>query len=312
MISCLFFLAAGNATQLNSSYDCNQQDLFTEFFRSLAVGLFSTLVSWFVLLILILLQARRFVYDECWTDQKRFSYLKWWRVCDVLLWVFAVGYSLFSALFIASFLANVDSPTASRWAGSSFTAILWNLLGAPALTAAVLAILATVLIQKYPLLLEKVKENLEVEELFFYTNNMPMTLTNKTCTNRSPTSNLGSKPTTPQAQSITMPPTPSTVSTVTTQPLAKTVASGSNSNNIAALRAVLEDGMAHPPELDPSHSSQVVPPITDRNGSTALATNGCREGTGLDAAGMPEKGGLSLPNQVPSQGLGDGLFSEPP
>ncbi|CAE7309516.1 Atrnl1 [Symbiodinium necroappetens] len=138
----LFFTTAAQGA--DSDDECAEQaSLGQKLLTATVVGISSACMSDVLVICLALLQRRRILIRELWTEEMKARQLRRWRIRQRLFWCVWTLAFVFSILYILSFLANVSEADAAKWLESSGVSFLQDLLLKPALMAMGYATLTT-------------------------------------------------------------------------------------------------------------------------------------------------------------------------
>jgi hypothetical protein len=103
-ISGLFFATTSEAMSYTAPEHCEQKNVSDFVWRNIAIGMFSQFLSTIPLAMLALLQPRRFIYKEAWTEELKRTYMKRWSAADRLFEGLIFLYSAICTMFVAVFL----------------------------------------------------------------------------------------------------------------------------------------------------------------------------------------------------------------
>jgi len=138
----LFFTTA--AQTADSDDECAaQESLGQKLLTATVVGISSACMSDVLVICLALLQRRRVLIRDLWTEEMKVRQVRRWRLRRRLFWCVWTLAFVFSILYILSFLANVSEADAAKWLESSGVSFLQDLLLKPALMAMGYATLTT-------------------------------------------------------------------------------------------------------------------------------------------------------------------------
>lgn len=101
-MAALFF--STNATPIDDPEECSQHTI--PFARAVVVGLLSTTLSCFVVVGLSNLHTREFLYEA--EEEKKATIIQKWRMLDGVLVTLSIAYTLFCAVFVGLFVAQVS------------------------------------------------------------------------------------------------------------------------------------------------------------------------------------------------------------
>jgi len=142
-IAALFFSASGIAGDESNDDECAPANDFRAFIRDLIIGFLSSFLSPWPITLWTIIRARGFRYAEHWPEDLIRKRLRVWAWEDAgVLWM-GKSYCLFSAFFVACFLANVSPASYGNFLKSVAISMLDNLIITPLKHAVFFALLAT-------------------------------------------------------------------------------------------------------------------------------------------------------------------------
>lgn len=102
LMAALFF--STSATPVDDPEECSQRTI--PFGRAMIVGLLSTTISCIIIVGFSNLHAREFFYEN--DEQKKAAILRKWKLMDAVLVTLSVAYTVFCAVFVGLFVAQVS------------------------------------------------------------------------------------------------------------------------------------------------------------------------------------------------------------
>jgi len=129
MISALFFTTSGSAVSLADPKECAASNI--QVMKSVLAGVFSLFFSTMIVLVMVRINTRRFVYAQKWSERRKRWKLKKWKICDVVLQLVGCAYFFFCLLYVALFLASITNIDRNAWLLSFVTSLAQGWLIAP-------------------------------------------------------------------------------------------------------------------------------------------------------------------------------------
>lgn len=139
LMAALFF--STTATPADDPDECSQRTI--PFARAIVVGLLSTTLSCLIVAALSNLHTREFLYEA--EEEKRAAIIKKWRILDGVLVTLSVGYTVFCAIFVGLFVAQVSHWDRTIFLISIIGSLCQSWFFQPLMVAAVLSWLTTVI-----------------------------------------------------------------------------------------------------------------------------------------------------------------------
>lgn len=163
MLAALFFSTAGGSVGAEAPPECTPRGFWKSLFRSICIGIISSIVGSIPAILLIVVSMRDIVYVAEEDDSKRRSVIRKWYIQNLMIWFFGSAYACFDALFCLSFLANVTREDSYNFLVSAAISLFKELFITPLAVSVCLA-LTTLAAPKFPDLKPCVEEKLGVRK----------------------------------------------------------------------------------------------------------------------------------------------------
>eukprot|EP00971_Amphidinium_carterae_P236109 4685781-Amphidinium_carterae.1 len=146
-VATLFMQASNKSRSINSPSECSSTatDAASAAGRFIAMGLASSVLAVFPVLVMSKLHIRRVVRMD-YVDSKAWKLqLQTWRFLDNCLWCVGICYASFCTMYVMLFFANTIQSDHSAWQLSAITAAVTDFIAAPVASMAIPPMIVVIL-----------------------------------------------------------------------------------------------------------------------------------------------------------------------